>query len=374
MRRGLQRKNKSSHAHTAEQRANDPYDIGMIPSHKLEVKFRALVEQSVDMICQVRQIQGGPMLYEYVSPSSAEVLGWTAQEMRHVTHDMVYPPASMVVIREAGRRLVEGAPTTIVTVEAIRKDGRHIWLENRVRVLTDEGAGNRTVVVCMRDITERKLLEDKLAHLMMMDALTGIGNRRAFDAALEREWTRAGQTNSPLSLVMVDVDHFKKLNDTFGHQRGDQCLCRIAGEVNRLGQERRAFVARYGGEELAMLLPNIGSAQAESVARELCRRIKALNMSNPGPEQSSVVTVSCGVATYYAGTRGAETLQATELLGEADRALYQAKKNGRNRAEIAPTLWERSRGQYDRDDAKVSGSIDTHRRWSYRVASPSKRL
>ena len=341
MRRSQHRKNVSRDR-SRKQQKNLAYPSSMPSPKPLEVNFRALVEQSVDVVCQVKQIHGGAMHYQYVSPSVTEVLGWTAQEMQTVTHDMIYPPASLVVIREAGKRLVEGTPTTVVTVEAIRKDGRHIWLENRVRVLSDEGEGNRTVVVCMRDITERKLMQDKLAQLMMIDALTGIGNRRAFDAALKREWTRAGQTSSPLSLVMVDVDHFKRLNDTFGHQRGDECLRRIAEEIDRLGQEHRALVSRYGGEEMAMLLPEVGSAQAERIAREVCRRTQALGMSNPAPNHDRVVTVSCGVATYYAGT-GGKILHAAELLSEADQALYQAKKNGRNRVETARPPWERRR-------------------------------
>ena len=305
----------------------------------IPVDFKALVERSVDMICQVRQMAGGRMQYDYVSPSSAEVVGWTAEEMKTVTHSMLYTPASMDVIREAGKRLDGGAASTVVTVEAVRKDGRHIWLENCVSTLWQDGAGQRTVVVCMRDVTDRKLVQDQLASLVLVDALTGVGNRRAFDAALDREWKQAMERQSALSLMLIDVDLFKRINDTYGHQVGDDCIRSVAQKLCHLLDRPEAFVARYGGDELAVLLPGIGHREAHDLGSGLCRGIAAATLLPIGEGPNArPVTISCGVSTASArragGLKGSTAVPA-QLIAAADRALYTAKSLGRNRAAVA---------------------------------------
>ena len=304
------------------------------------VNFQKLVEQSVDMICQVRQMAGGRMRYEYVSPSAIEIVGWTAEEMKDLTHSVLYPATSLAVIREAGKRLIAGAPSTVVTVEAIRKDGRRIWVENRVRTLNDDGQGNRTVVVCMRDITERKLMQDQLASLVLVDALTGVGNRRAFDAALDREWQRAVERHSALSLMLIDVDFFKKINDTYGHQVGDECIRLVAQKLCQLLERSKAFVARYGGDELAVLLPGIDKSEASDLGNGLCREIAADTLLPTGDIPTAQrLTISCGVSTATGGSDSPPRRHTTQmpagLIAAADRALYDAKCLGRNRAAVA---------------------------------------
>ena len=304
------------------------------------VDFQALVEQSVDMICQVRQTADGSMQYIYVSPSSEEIVGWTAEEMRSVTHSMIYTPASLAVIREAIKRLEAGATSTLVTVEAIRKDGRHIWLENRVRTLTVEGPGKRMVVVCMRDVTERKLMQDQLTSLVLVDTLTGIGNRRAFDAALDREWKNALARESALSLLLIDIDFFKQINDTHGHQIGDQCIRLVAQKVGQLIDRPLAFVARYGGDELAVLLPGVQGREAHDLGNELCRGIaEAALLPASDRRGTKPLTVSCGVSTAVGQKEGARmrcmAVMPAALIAAADRALYTAKYLGRNQAATA---------------------------------------
>ena len=292
------------------------------------------------MICQVKQRADGSMQYVYVSPSAAEIVGWTAEEMHTVKHSMLYPPASLVTIREAGRRLDAGASSTIVTVEAVRKDGRHIWLENRVRTLTVDGLGNRTVVVCMRDITDRKLLQDQLANLVLVDALTGVGNRRAFDAALEREWQHALERQSALSLLLIDVDFFKQINDTHGHQVGDACIRLVAQKVGQLLNRPEAFVARYGGDELAVLLPGIDAMEAHNLGKGLCCGIAAAALIPTGDTlETKPLTISCGASTAIVQKDGLPVRSVAQmpagLVAAADRALYAAKYLGRNRAAVA---------------------------------------
>ncbi len=302
------------------------------------VNFQTLVEQSVDMIWQVKHLADGSMEYEYMSPSTAEVTGWTADEMRYVPPDMLYPPASLASIGEAGMQLAAGAASAMVTVEAIRKDGRHIWLENRVCTLKVDPDGSRTVVVCMRDVTDRKLLQDQLASLVLVDALTGVGNRRAFDSTLDREWQRALQRQSALSLLLIDVDHFKTINDRHGHQVGDECLRMVAQKVCQLLNRPETFVARYGGDELAVLLPGVDMTEARDLSDGLCRGIEA-SILLPADQRCAQVTISCGASTVLGVPEGVVkrslSYMPAALVAAADRALYSAKNLGRNRAAIA---------------------------------------
>ena len=177
-------------------------------------------------------------------------------------------------------------------------------------------------------------LEDsnaKLAELSTTDGLTGINNRRGFDAALESEWRRAARNGYPLALAMLDVDHFKSYNDHYGHQAGDQCLRRVAELIASHGQRTSDLVARYGGEEFALLAPATNGAHALDIARGICEGLAQLAIPH-AKSPHGVVTISIGVAS----TMPDETGNGTNLIGMADRALYAAKSGGRNQAQLAP--------------------------------------
>jgi diguanylate cyclase (GGDEF)-like protein len=147
--------------------------------------------------------------------------------------------------------------------------------------------------------------------------LTELANRRSFDRSLERELTRANRTDGRLSVVLLDIDHFKQLNDTHGHVVGDSVLCQVAAALRECGREYDT-VARYGGEEFAAVLPGCSSALALQVAERLRRAVEESGADVP-------VTASAGVATYpYDGVDAGSLLQA------ADQALYASKRSGRN--------------------------------------------
>ena len=167
-----------------------------------------------------------------------------------------------------------------------------------------------------------------------LDPLTGVANRRSLIAALDRDVARALRTREAIALMMVDVDHFKHINDQYGHPVGDRVLC---GVVDVLRQRLRAqdLVGRYGGEEFMVLLPDTGLEGAEQLARELCRAVEASRCPADGvPAPGIAVTVSIGVF----GGRLEPGDSWDMLIAAADRALYQAKENGRNRVEVATTL------------------------------------
>jgi diguanylate cyclase (GGDEF)-like protein len=182
-----------------------------------------------------------------------------------------------------------------------------------------------------------RLVEEKTADLQranedfqrlsFTDPLTGLANRRAFDQTLEKECARRTRTGSDLSLVMLDVDHFKALNDSEGHQRGDEYLVLLGAELTRIARRRFDLAARYGGEEFALLLPMTSAADALDVAESLRLGVVALQLPHSASTVVPFLTISAGIATA--------TLEAfstpEKLVAAADRALYRAKNAGRNR-------------------------------------------
>jgi len=304
---------------------------------KLAVDFRTLTEGSLDMIC-VAEVSGHSHHFVYASPATFETIGWTVEEFLHLDPKRFWTKESMSTIAGDIDKLSKGEHTSMVVVEAVRKNGRHIWLENKVRVLQQRKDGTMSVMVCMRDVTERKYLEEQLEHQALIDGLTGINNRRAFDQAMDREWRRAVRSGLPLSLVLVDVDHFKLFNDAYGHQVGDDCL-RFVAEAMRAAIKRAGdVVARYGGEEFAALLPDTEIEGAGQLANRLCEAVADLEIPHRLNRQGGGhVTISCGVASAVVHSGGTPCLPK-DLILSADAALYTAKHEGRNRVASSPLL------------------------------------
>ena len=170
-----------------------------------------------------------------------------------------------------------------------------------------------------------------LNELSVRDGLTGLYNRRHFDGALETEWRRAARAKKPISLLMIDVDCFKAMNDGYGHQRGDACLRNMARVLEEHPHRGYDVVARYGGEEFALLLPGADAYAARAVAESVRAAVQALGIENHGSTVGDVVTVSVGVCCAIPEVgEGAES-----LVRRADDALYAAKRLGRNRVETA---------------------------------------
>jgi diguanylate cyclase (GGDEF)-like protein len=186
-----------------------------------------------------------------------------------------------------------------------------------------------------RVVRELELANRKLEQLSMSDGLTGIANRRCFDLRLAEEWQCHVRARRSLALVLVDVDCFKALNDARGHLHGDECLREIAQQCLRVAEGHCGLVARYGGEELALLLSDGDLRAARRLGERLRRRIEALAMEHPASNVASYVTVSVGASALRPDA--AQTPEA--LIDTADRALYTAKARGRNRvvARMVPT-------------------------------------
>jgi diguanylate cyclase (GGDEF)-like protein len=192
-----------------------------------------------------------------------------------------------------------------------------------------------------------KALTDELRRIATIDALTEVANRRSFDAVLEREWARGRRDGQPISLLLIDVDHFKRYNDRYGHPAGDTCLHAVAQALRRHLLRPADFVARYGGEEFAVLLPQTDDDGADLVAQRLLEAVSSLRIAHDGSDVAPHVTVSIGIASHLPASPGA-CAEATpprpgaadgaghlDLLRSADQALYAAKRAGRARRDHA---------------------------------------
>lgn len=295
-----------------------------------EIDFKFLTENSTDVICRA----GLDRSIYYASPSCVTLFGCEPEAIAGGLVDrFVFAEDMPLVMAAVQRSLAPGVVEEGATIRMKRSDHTLVWTEVNARVIRDEVTGEAVeFVLVMRDVHERKLLEEKLAMLAMTDGLTGIANRRAFDEALGREWKLTLRQGTQISLLLLDIDHFKPFNDEYGHQVGDDCLRAVAQAV--VGAVRATdIVARYGGEEIALILPQVDVAGAWDTAEKVRVVVEGLRISHQGnPEGGGWVTVSIGAATALARIGG--TMRMPEgLLQAADHALYRAKHGGRNRVE-----------------------------------------
>jgi diguanylate cyclase (GGDEF)-like protein/PAS domain S-box-containing protein len=292
-----------------------------------EADFRLLAEESSDMVMRI----GFDERIIYVSPSCVRLLGWSAEQLGGTLALAGVNDEDLPYVRETVRALKEGEVEEARLVYRTRhRQGSEIWLETALRATHDPETGRVDGVVAIsRDMTERKDLEERLAILATKDGLTGLGNRRHFDDMLQQEWRRAERDGAPVSLVMMDVDNFKKFNDQYGHQAGDSCLKAVAKAIAAEARRPADLAARYGGEEFVLLLPNTDEVGCALVAERIRQSLEALKLPHALNSPTKRVTLSIGGAT---GWPNAETQgNHPSLIAAADRALYAAKHAGRNR-------------------------------------------
>lgn len=214
--------------------------------------------------------------------------------------------------RESVDRAFEAGATDYVT-----KPIYWVVLLQRLRRLVEQSQLYQQLEAANRELQR---LENK-------DSLTKLANRRQFDEYLEQEWERLTRTQSPLSLILCDVDFFKRFNDTYGHLAGDFCLQQIAGALSRATKRSADLVARYGGEEFAVILSNTVGDVALQVAEDIRNAVKALEIPHERSLVSEYITLSLGVTTRVPSV----DTKLPELIAAANEALYQAKQQGRDR-------------------------------------------
>jgi diguanylate cyclase (GGDEF)-like protein/PAS domain S-box-containing protein len=292
-----------------------------------EGDFRLLAEESSDMVARI----GLDERMSYVSPSSERIVGWRSDQLMGTPALAGVSAEDLPRVRETVDALKRG----VLTEARINYRTRHrnadvVWLESTMRVTRSPDTGKIDGVVAIsRDVTQQKRAEEKLAALATLDSLTGLANRGRFDQRLQEEWARALREGTPLSLLMIDVDHFKTFNDQYGHPAGDACLRSVAKALQSEARRPADLAARYGGEEFVLLLPNTEAAGCKLVGERVGEELRRLNITHAMNPPSKRVTVSLGGATIWPNAELAT--ESSSLVNAADRALYAAKAAGRNR-------------------------------------------
>lgn len=209
--------------------------------------------------------------------------------------------------------------------------------ETALRLLLDRLSSEKNDLEIILDTTTchsdtiEALLYDKalsLAHEVKIDGLTQIANRRAFDERIAQEWLRLAREQLPISLLLCDIDFFKRYNDRYGHPAGDECLRAVAKSIESCICRPADLVARYGGEEFAVILPNTLTQGAIFIANKICQTVYDLGIVHESSFVSDRISMSIGISTFLP----AESVDTKVLLEAADRGLYLAKNQGRNRA------------------------------------------
>ena len=292
-----------------------------------EAEFRLLAESAADVV--ERFAADGTRLY--ASPAATRLLGYSLAELvGGNAFDSVHEDDRHIMLAAADRLKGGSSIEETIAVRVKHRDGHHLWVETSLRP-----SGDGTAVAITRDISDRKQLELKLESLARLDGLTGLANRRAFDTAIAEEVERSLRSGRPLALLMIDADQFKRFNDDYGHLAGDVCLKSIAAVVTMAARRPGDLAARYGGEEMALLLPDTNLESAHAIAANLCRQVEGLRIPHERNLPWKLATISIGVAAMDPSTK--HRSYTTEwLISTADMALYDAKAQGRNQSIVAP--------------------------------------
>ncbi|WP_419896620.1 diguanylate cyclase domain-containing protein [Roseomonas sp. USHLN139] len=292
-----------------------------------EAHFRLLAEHASDMVARL----GPDGRFRYVSPAAQRLIGVPPEALlgRPIADVALEEdrPALAMALAEADHPGHRGQ----VAFRVARDDGATAWIETTLQRVQESGEGAGYVTVS-RDVTDRRALEEELSTRATTDGLTGLANRRHLDEALARAWQQAVERGAPLAVLLLDIDHFKLFNDQYGHQAGDAALRAVAAAIRRCIRDKDDVAARYGGEEFAVILPGAEAAGAARVAERVRQAIAGLAIPHVRHPLGHVTT-SIGIAAWCPSAPAdmAVSTGPEQLLAAADAALYEAKRQGRNR-------------------------------------------
>lgn len=304
-----------------------------------EEKYRSILNASPDDIT-ITDLEGRILM---ISPAAKKMFGYEPNYNEFIGMRLLdfIVPEDVERAQSNIRLMYQGGSPRPNEYRGVRQDQSIFDIEvNSGFIHSTNGHPNKMVFI-VRDITERKLAEQQILDLLQQleierntaqlnsitDSLTGLANRRYFDEALRTEFYRLKRSGSTLSLIMLDVDHFKKFNDSYGHLAGDNCLRQIGNILSTTVGRASDIVARYGGEEFVVILPETEDIGAKVLAERIRKAVEALAIPHSASNTAEYVTVSLGVVTVYT-TNFASPEQVLTL---ADEALYCAKNGGRNR-------------------------------------------
>jgi diguanylate cyclase (GGDEF)-like protein/PAS domain S-box-containing protein len=311
-----------------------------------ETRFTATFEQAAVGIAHVA-LDG---TWLNVNRRCSEIVGYPKEELLRLKFSDITHSDDLEADWALVRELLEGKRDTYsLEKRYFTKQGRLVWVNLTVSLVQKPDGSPDYFISVIEDITLRKQIEEErddlivqleervrkrtaeLERLSLTDPLTGIANRRSFDRCLEAEWDRAVRTRQPLSLILVDIDFFKNMNDTAGHTAADDALRSVAACLSQVAQRSADLAARYGGDEFVLVLPDTSAEGALRIANRVQELVEGLGVRNPGSSIDHAMTVSQGAATALPDSKGTWS----SLLLEADRALYHAKQTGRARIALA---------------------------------------
>lgn len=315
-------------------------DVKVIEEVKdLQDQIKFLTSYSSDTIYRLRY---DTMNYDYISPAVVRLIGFTEEELKKINFRTLIMETRIVTsgmkkvesFAELEKRRKSGDVNKWQADYLVRtKDGRKIWISDISYPWFDEKGNIIGSVGTLRDITERIDVEnkvrDELAKIALTDSLTDLANRREFFSRLDNEVKRINRTHNDVSVLIADIDHFKKINDSFGHDVGDQVLIQISGVIKSCLRETD-LAARIGGEEFAILLPDTPLEGAYWVAERIRLAIAKHTFTGDIEKHPIGCTVSIGVAS----ANSASEMGPTDLYKMADTRLYIAKNTGRNQVSI----------------------------------------
>ncbi len=307
-----------------------------------ENRFSATFEQAAVGIAHINS--NGKWLN--VNSRCCEIVGYTKEELLKLTVSQLTHPADLHSDRALIHQLLRGGCSSYsVEKRYYTKDKRVVWANLTVSLVRKSDGSTDYFIAVIEDITSRmrikaqrdemiEILEEQvlertaeLEKLSKTDALTDIANRRSLDEQMVLEWDRAVRTKKPISILIIDIDHFKELNDTLGHGPADRVLIAFADELKQIARRPADLCARYGGDEFVLVLPETDPDGAMCIARQVQLAADRLDLSNPGSPLSAKMTISQGVTTAWPAKKG----NSSYLMLHADKALYSAKQAGRNR-------------------------------------------
>lgn len=286
------------------------------------------ITEHIVVINEVGEIQFVNKSWETFANNNAYILddGWSSVNYLDVCDKASAMEDVFGIIAGKGiRSVIENREKIFYLEYPCHSPDEKRWFMMRVTPFKSEG--KKYFVISHQNITERKLAEEKVNNLALIDGLTNLANRRTFDEFLHEEWKRCIRLKHPISLAIVDLDHFKLLNDTYGHQYGDECLVKVGEILKEFANRPSDICARYGGEEFAIVWGDTSIEQAKKLSDRLLKEIISLNIENNKSPTESYLTASIGLAEMVP-SRGSDE---TEIIREADNKLYKAKEDGRNR-------------------------------------------
>ena len=281
------------------------------------------------------QIDWKTMRFSYIGPQIERLLGWSQASWQSAEDwaARMHPEDRDRVVNFCVSQSQAGTDHE-ADYRALTADGREVWIRDVVHVVRGADGEVESLIGFMFDISERKKTEQQLLDLQkeleslsFKDALTGVANRRMFDSILEAEWVSARRNGQPLSIILVDIDFFKQYNDEYGHMQGDACLRQVAEVIDSAATRARDALARLGGEEFALILPETDAHAAMTVAERCIHKLFKAQIAHAASPISQLLTLSLGVGTIVP----AHDDVPLAFLDLVDRRLYEAKQNGRNR-------------------------------------------